>query len=980
MKQVLLNNAKNSENVNVESSEYFSLSTKQRVLPSENLQGVINHYELYLKERNECKNFKLIFTLHPYMSNVLFNPFTEIVYNEGGIESGIIGSQATPLYEGHKKYFKNQGGNTRTYTALTVGTVQEEGSDRRYQLIRDTEFNHPNMGNLIYHCGLDIFNNHYLRSNGLFSIKIGTGSTTEDSDKNNQHVFNTIEDYMVYSGGKIAIHENVTPGTDNTISSMIDKLYEKAKNMYETAVTILKNLFKPDGAEGTQVKDDSTTITSKVDRLTHLFNNENLRPITTAFSEGIKEDNGWVGFYNRGYLPEENVKVGSGHITINKCLNNKGTCDFVDLYPDRTLFSFAPKINYGYSGREEYNWKWCLTYPCENLYQKEDGEPFDFFDKDKGLKIIWNSKTSLLNANGVENGVMRDGRFVYFRTKARHNLESGDIVKLSYDDMDFSLRILGVGDENMENKNYYFFVSYDDLSNEFGEEILELKDKDVFYVPIPNNIYVAKIKDGYSCKYYIRKFRKIKDISSTLNKVAFSKTIFNDSVIQLIYNENVNIEGLKDNWGREISYLYLTLIKNNKGHEKYYLSGITNPYSVEYSHCFGKVTSGFNFECNDSELSKVNPKLNNDIKRYNIRTAYNLENFEMDNAQMNSFLTNMGISYAPSSVLEDNITDDDDVFYGDFVEFSPMSVTEAVIENVYHRFNTAQRETKLDGEGKIPYNFKTFKFDEIEFDDFDYKEDDSLSSSFKIGVKKSDYAGFKVVINQNGFRGEEGGGKSDDTYDNIFPEGYFYQPHYGVKLKEYSNLVSFDFDVPIVLSAEGSIKSKGLWLFEFETPIPYALTNTDKIILYYKDGTYTEYYVNEGSRGNKVLFIDYFKKLEDINRDLSTIFFKNPDIPDYAYYLNDGTGKYVWRELVKDTELGTESDIYNRTYANGAVYINSNINFYLRRQDPYGIYGLKYTSNNKKTSKISNFIVGGLEIELPDINYKTEENYSICEN
>jgi hypothetical protein len=71
MKQVLLNNAKNSENVNVESSEYFSLSTKQRVLPSENLQGVINHYELYLKERNECKNFKLIFTLHPYMSNVL---------------------------------------------------------------------------------------------------------------------------------------------------------------------------------------------------------------------------------------------------------------------------------------------------------------------------------------------------------------------------------------------------------------------------------------------------------------------------------------------------------------------------------------------------------------------------------------------------------------------------------------------------------------------------------------------------------------------------------------------------------------------------------------------------------------------------------------------------------------------------------------------------------------------------------------------
>lgn len=972
MKQFLLNSAKNNEDVNVESSEYISLSTKQRALPSENLQGVINHYELYLKERNECKNFKLIFTLHPYMSNVLFNPFTEIVYNEGDIESGIIGTQSTPLYSGHMKYFTNRGGNNVTYKALTGGTVEEDvdddGIDRRYQLLRDTEFSHPDMGNLTYHCGLDIFNNHYLRSDGLFRIKKGRelgGST------NNNEVFNTIKDYLVYSNGYIAKHENATPGTDETVGGMFDKLFEEINKALNIFQDLINKLFGKD-----KVTEESETHVTEVETgCTHLFNNENLKPITTAFSEGIKEDNGWIGFYNRGYLPEVNV---SDKFTINKCLNNKGTCDFVDLYPDRTLFSFTPKINYGYSGREEYNWKWCLTYPCENVYQKGENEPFDFFDKDKGLKIIWNSKTSLLSANGVENGVMRDGRFVYFRTKARHNLESGSIVKISYDGGDFSLRILGVGDENMENKPYYFFVSYDDLSDEFGESSLMLNSKEVYYVPIPNNLYVAKINDGYPCKYYIRKFKKIKDLSSTLNKVAFSKTIFNDSVIQLIYNENVNIEGLKDNWGREISYLYLTLIKNNKGHEKYYLSGITNPYSVEYSHCFGKVTSGFNFECSDSELAKVNPKLDDDIKEYNIRTAYNLENFEMDNAQMTNFLDNMGISYAPSSVLEDNITEDDDVFYGDFVEFSPMSVIETTIENVYHRFNTAQRETKLDGTGKVPYNFKVFKYDELEFDDFDY--DYENDSSLKIGVKAGDYAGFKVVINQNGFRGEEGEKRDADICDNIFPEGYFYQPHYGVKLKEYSSLVSFDFDIPIVQSAEGSIVSKRLWSFEFETPIPYALTNTDKIILYYKDGTYAEYYVNEGSRGNRVMFTDYFKTLEEINDGLATIFFKNPDIPDYAYYLNDGTGKYVWRELVKDTELGTESDIYNRTYANGAVYINSNINFYLRRQDPYGIYGLKYTPNNKNASKISNFIVGGLEIELPDINYKTEENYSTCEN
>ena len=92
MKKFLLESSKNNTNVNVESSEYIELSTKQRALPIEQVQGFINHYELYLKERNECRNYKMFFTLHPYMTNVLFNAFTEIVYNEGGIQSGIIGS------------------------------------------------------------------------------------------------------------------------------------------------------------------------------------------------------------------------------------------------------------------------------------------------------------------------------------------------------------------------------------------------------------------------------------------------------------------------------------------------------------------------------------------------------------------------------------------------------------------------------------------------------------------------------------------------------------------------------------------------------------------------------------------------------------------------------------------------------------------------------------------------------------------------
>ena len=133
MKKFLLESSKNNTNVNVESSEYIELSTKQRALPIEQVQGFINHYELYLKERNECRNYKMFFTLHPYMTNVLFNAFTEIVYNEGGIQSGIIGSGGT-LSNSHTNFFPNKGtiGNENTFKAL-LGT--NYNGDRRYQLL-----------------------------------------------------------------------------------------------------------------------------------------------------------------------------------------------------------------------------------------------------------------------------------------------------------------------------------------------------------------------------------------------------------------------------------------------------------------------------------------------------------------------------------------------------------------------------------------------------------------------------------------------------------------------------------------------------------------------------------------------------------------------------------------------------------------------------------------------------------------------------
>ena len=987
MKQILLNSAKNNTNVNVELGQYVPLSTRQRSVPTEHVESIINHYELYLKERNSCSDYKMFFTIKPYMSNVLLNAFTEIVYNEGAINSGII----TPygqLNANHKKIFTTKVGNTKTKEALFgegifINEDNEEGIDRRYQLLRDTEYSHPELGGLTYHCGMDIFNNHYLRSDGFFRIK-------KESNNKNQRVYNTIEDFLIYGDGTTAKVIRETPGTVDIDSS---KSSNGVFGMLQTLID--KVLNNP----------TQTLKTKEIDA--HLFNKENINTVLDAFTYGIKEENGWLGFHNKAYLSENDS------IKINKCLNNADACAFVDMYPDRTLFSFSPKINNSFGAREEYNWKWCLTYPFRNVYRNKNGNEFDFFNKD-GIKIIWSSASRILikDENGIyvnvlddssANNVMRDSRLIYFRTKCKHNLYANDIIKFTYDNGSFSLRVIGNGDEKGQNKGYYFYVSYDDLANEFGEESVEIKDeynKDgvtLFYTKIPKNLKVSKVINNEPCQYYIREFKKInKQPHSLMNRLAFSNTIFNDNIMQIIYDENVNLTDLKDNLGRGLSEIFITFIKNNKGWRDYYYNGVTTPVKVEYSHCFGKITSGFNFECNENEILKIRPNTaNNSIsenfQNYNVRCLYNLENFE--ETDLNEFCETMGIKYTPPRALENDITDEDDVFYGDFVEFSPSTVTETVIEDIFHRFNTVQREMNLNNNF---FRFDKFRTDEIVYDDFDFNMeyfDDNGNAN--IGITEEQIPQFEIGINHNGFRGELlGEEKNNIVRDNIFPEGYFYKPHYRVKLKEYSNILTHGYDTVLVdnpiydlskiVGHNIKISETGVFKkYALELNKEYSFINEDKIVMFYEDGHKEEYYVYHSDEPKKICFYDFNKTLEEIKDGLVRVFYKNRDIPEYAYYTGDGTGKYVWRELIKDTELSQESDIYDRMYANGAVYINTNINFYLRRQDPYGIYGLQYMNGDDSemggVGMASSFKIKGVETEIFDADYITEENNSVCE-
>ena len=73
----------------------------------------------------------------------------------------------------------------------------------------------------------------------------------------------------------------------------------------------------------------------------HLYRFDSTISMRTAFLERCEEIDGWWGFTNPSNIniPNKNDET----ILINRLINNKKACEFIDLYPDRSLYSFVPK-------------------------------------------------------------------------------------------------------------------------------------------------------------------------------------------------------------------------------------------------------------------------------------------------------------------------------------------------------------------------------------------------------------------------------------------------------------------------------------------------------------------------------------------------------------------------------------------------------------------------------------------------------------
>jgi hypothetical protein len=788
---------------------------------------------------------------------------------------------------------------------------------RRDDLIKDTGYSHPECGNFIYNPGVDIFNNHRFR--GREFVIVADKGVANDCENYNT-IFDTLREY-----------------------------------------------------DGSNLK----TIATANDSITHLYYKNTLKTYIESIKDNLIEKDGWFGFINPTGLDIINCRLGNSNnkteTVINKVINNKKACEFIDLYPDRTLFSFIPNKNKTLN-REEYNWNYCITYPYKNVYENKlislldstgknpilNGILTDFCDSN-GNKMIDEELTNLTSLDWKE-----ESSEVTLCTRIKNNINVGDYIKIHLvipkdgNPLYFTIRTnvkvqnVGIGGYNTM---YYFTVKKSDILS----GIKTIYNKNAIRVDgetIHNldglHCYVQRVVNGRPCKYYFRKFRRLpnfkntniyndvklsssaiksvvfNDFDSSLNKLGFGMNVYGDRMAQIVYNDDVDTTNIYDNLGRELHELYLTIIKTNKGNKKWYNDKDYSDNTVECSHCFSEVTSGI-------DMPWPYDGINDDD--YNVHKLHNIPSNFSGNPKYPESVTPLEKYITASGSSKDESTYDG-TFLGDIVELDELNVEEYVLEDICHRFNTMQREYTKDGE------FSGITVNEIVTDDYDGKFE---------------------VSNETYIR---------NYYINLAPEGYYYKAHYRIPIREFSETVNEGQHTIVKFNELNEINS--VTEFYGVTDKNYYFQKGDSMIAYdFKNKKYICTITNV--EGDDFTHIE-FTTNEPLDIYYGTINFFKPNVlkPSTAYDFDDGSGIYRWRNIESFEFLRTDSELYDGVFTNGAHYIHKNINFFLRRQDPYSLYGLNPNNNDELPYEYQLLEQPGKERDITPAQRFTEGDIQIC--
>ena len=263
-------------------------------------------------------------------------------------------------------------------------------------------------------------------------------------------------------------------------------------------------------------------------------------------------------------------------------------------------------------------------------------------------------------------------------------------------------------------------------------------------------------------------------------------------------------------------------------------------------------------------------------------------------------------------------------FLGDIVEYNITTVKENKLDDIYYRFNTIKRETN----GEIfTYHYTTGDTDSY----------GQITGKTWFNTSKQQLGEYK--------------------------EGYYYKPHYQIQLKNYSSIISqgempellncFDFtsgltfdNQVVLLNGEDDNNIKSL-ILKLEDLNDFK-NNDDIRITRNNDLSYINSKISIYLNLKNCILIAYNKSfmpgVSDLTiNDYTIRKYSNSSIPLYCQ--DQYNGMCLWRDVLTEGSFDEDSIKTNEsTFTNGRLYISESFNIYLRRQDPFGYYGLKANS------------------------------------
>lgn len=895
------------------------------------VKKTIDQYELFKEERSKCTRYRLIMTINPYCTNVLFNPFTEIVN-----------------YNTKKRVIDN---------SESIGEgIDGNDTAERIQMIANTEYScldddlTNDKRNYTYYPGYDIFDNHLFRNKSFKVVSMIDGNK-------NKGVFNTLGDTVRDANGstrQIYVRKNGL--SDKPVK--VDKHLYVYDEILPFEESVNSNLYEENGWFG--FINHSNLITVNQEEIVKVLNDHkacefidmypgrNLFSFSPTYNKRLDRlEQNWDIVLTYPYENDYN-----NQIVFGNGLNALKIMSVFVTYglSEEPIMVFRTFTKHNLKKNDTIS-VWYATYDGEDVGEYQQAETLcrvknlgDLSGGDEDYYFYIDNSDFLSEFVLDVNELFQLMVNMLLTGRGRGIVESiSDVTNA----IDIALRNLP---PNTHELSFFdFYNAYKEMMNE-----RQLK---FFITTLIGGCYsfrFQKIVNGSPSKYYIRKFRKLPNFKvkkrepneidlenkeSFLNytnenakfefdneryKLGFATTIYTDDCTQITYTDTIDIAHLRDNLNRPVSEIYATIIKRNKGNKIWYGVEDGDPFGeeVEQSHCFSRVIGGLEIshQRGDSENDFVNRAYTHDVRLLN------------DDANGNIYISQSRPIDPVNDVDNNGITAEMDEFLGDVIEFVPNEYREYVLSDVQYRFNTYQRDNAVNG--------FLFSYHEIRQDDYDVK--DGLNQNQN---ENDVFELEKITANMRQQRNE----------------GYFYKAHYQIPLREFGELQQASH-FELIIDSVTPAQNKKMYL-KVKTTLKHNLCRGDIVLLCDDKFGFSFEFVCSYVENARTFYIipstplsysgnewNYFKEqtenrrrygsgngltwlsaTEFLRRNELCLRRKNMSIPDYA--VTAGKNIYLWRDLLDNGNLDSNT-LPEYVYTNNAFYVTPIFDFYLKRQDP----------------------------------------------